>query len=204
MDKAKLRKSLLKQRQLMSVAEWKQKSDRICTNLLNSPQFTQAKTVLAYFSFRQEPDLTPLFGQDQDNNSPKIWGIPRCVGNYLSWYIWTLDDSVKIGAYGITEPEPEAPIIEPEQVDLILVPCVACDQQGYRLGYGGGYYDRLLATPEWANKSTIGIVFDFAYLPQLPVEPWDQPLDAVCTETKLVVGHFIGDRGSGIGERGAG
>ncbi|MCP6760879.1 MAG: 5-formyltetrahydrofolate cyclo-ligase [Fischerella sp. CENA71] len=187
LDKAKLRKSLLKQRQSMSVAEWKQKSDRIYTNLLNSPQFTQAKTVLAYFSFRQEPDLTPLFKQDEDSHSPKIWGMPRCIGNSLSWHIWILNAPVIIGTYGIPEPDPEAPIIEPDQVDLILVPCVACDQQGYRLGYGGGYYDRLLAAPEWANKSTIGVVFDFAYLPQLPVEPWDQPLDAVCTETKLVV-----------------
>ncbi|KOP27760.1 5-formyltetrahydrofolate cyclo-ligase [Hapalosiphon sp. MRB220] len=173
----------------MSVAEWKQKSDRICTNLLNSPQFTQAKTVLAYFSFRQEPDLSPLFGQDKDSHSPKIWGMPRCIGNSLSWHIWILNETVIIGAYGITEPHPEASIIEPEQVDLILVPCVACNPQGYRLGYGGGYYDRLLAAPEWAKKSTIGIVFDFAYLPQLPVEPWDKPLDAVCTETKLVVSH---------------
>ncbi|MGJ5675284.1 MAG: 5-formyltetrahydrofolate cyclo-ligase [Nostochopsis sp.] len=185
LNKAKLRRSLLKQRQAMSVAEWKQKSDRICTNLLNSPQFTQAKTVLAYFSFRQEPDLSPLFGQE-DSNSPKIWGMPRCIGNYLSWYIWMPNNSVKVGAYGIPEPHPYAPIIEPEQVDLILVPCVACDSQGYRLGYGGGYYDRLLATPEWANKSTIAIVFDFAYLPQLPVEPWDKPLHTVCTETRLV------------------
>ncbi len=187
LDKKKLRKSLLKQRQSMSVAEWKQKSDRICSNLLNLPQFTEGKTVLAYFSFRQEPDLSPLF--EQDSHSPKIWGMPRCIDNSLSWHIWILNDPVKIGIYGITEPHPEAPIIHPEQVDLILVPCVACDQQGYRLGYGGGYYDRLLAASEWANKSTIGIVFDFAYLPQLPVEPWDKPLDAVCTETKLVIRH---------------
>jgi 5-formyltetrahydrofolate cyclo-ligase len=183
MEKTQLRRSLLKQRQSMSVIEWKQKSDRIWTNLLSSPQFTQAKTVLAYFSFRQEPDLSPLF----ENTLTKIWGMPRCVGNSLFWHQWTPNETVQFGAYGITEPHPNAPTLDPDQVDLILVPCVACDQQGYRLGYGGGYYDRLLAAPEWANKSTIGIVFDFAYLPQLPIEPWDKPLHAVCTETKLVV-----------------
>ncbi|MFQ4146755.1 5-formyltetrahydrofolate cyclo-ligase [Chlorogloeopsis sp. ULAP02] len=184
MEKTQLRRSLLKKRQLMSVTEWKQKSDRICTHLLTSTLFTQAKTILAYFSFRQEPDLSFLFGNS------KIWGFPRCVGDSLYWHIWTPKESLQIGAYGINEPHPHAPTIDSTEVDLILVPSVACDYQGYRLGYGGGYYDRLLAAPEWANKTTIGIVFDFAYLPQLPIESWDKPLGAVCTETGLKYIHF--------------
>ena len=89
------------------------------------------------------------------------------------------------GAYGIPEPHPTAPTLEPAQVDLILVPCVACDFRGYRLGYGGGFYDRLLSSGEWASKPTIGIVFEFAYLPQLPIDPWDKMLQSVCTETGL-------------------
>ncbi len=199
MKKAELRRSLLKKRQSMPVEEWREKSDRICTQLLSSPLFTQAKTVLAYFSFRQEPDLSPLFTGGQNalkfagkNIFPatslhptKIWGFPRCVGNDLSWHVCTPNDSVNVGTYGIPEPHPDAPSIDHAQVDLILVPCVACEYKGYRLGYGGGYYDRLLASPEWASKPTIGIVFDFAYLQQLPIEPWDKPLDTVCTESEF-------------------
>jgi 5-formyltetrahydrofolate cyclo-ligase len=177
MNKSELRRSLLKIRQAMTIQQWQEKSDRICANLATSPLFTQAKTVLAYFSFRQEPDLSPLFTSDHR------WGFPRCIGNTLHWHFCQPNDSLQRGAYGITEPNPDAPTVQPNEVDLILVPCVACDAQGYRLGYGGGYYDRLLNSSPWATKVTIGIVFDFAYTSQLPIEPWDKPLQAVCTET---------------------
>ncbi len=87
------------------------------------------------------------------------------------------------GTYGILEPHFANQKLEPADVDLILVPAVACDRQGYRLGYGGGFYDRMLSAAEWAAKPTIGIVFEFAYLPQLPIDVWDKSLQAVCTET---------------------
>jgi 5-formyltetrahydrofolate cyclo-ligase len=182
LDKVKLRRTLLKKRQSMSVQEWREKSDRICTQLETFILSTQAKTILAYFSFRQEPDLSPLFADTKYQ-----WGFPRCIDDSLSWHLWTDGDAVQINKYGISEPNFNAPTINPSEVDLILVPSVACDRQGYRLGYGGGYYDRLLSSPEWANKPTIGIVFDFAYLPQLPKEKWDKPLQAIATETKFII-----------------
>ena len=180
-SKVELRRGLIKTRRSMSIGEWREKSDRICTLLQSSPLFTQAKTILAYFSFRQEPDLSPLFA-----TTTHRWGFPRCVCESLYWHSWTPGEPLNTNAYGIKEPLPQAPIINSLDVDLILVPSVACDYRGYRLGYGGGYYDRLLSSPQWSTKPTIGIIFDFAYLPQLPVETWDQPLQAVLTETQLI------------------
>ena len=159
--------------------EWREKSDRISNHLQSYPLFTQAKTILAYFSFRQEPDLSSLFS---DNRK---WGFPRCVGNSLSWHSWKPGEPLQKGAFGIFEPHPDLPTLNPNEVDLILIPAVACDMQGYRLGYGGGYYDRLLNSPEWQSPPTIGIVFEFAYLPQLPVQEWDMQLNGVCTEVGL-------------------
>lgn len=185
-DKATLRKTLLATRQAIPVQVWRERSDRLCTQLQTSPLFIKARTVLAYFSFRQEPDLSPLFASSQ-GLANKIWGFPRCVEQALSWHIWSSQDALPLqaGAYGIPEPHPDSPLLMPAQVDLILVPSVACDYRGYRLGYGGGFYDRLLGQPEWAAKPAIGIVFDFAYLPRLPNDDWDRPLQAICTESKL-------------------
>lgn len=81
------------------------------------------------------------------------------------------------------EPSLVAPQLDPTDVDLILVPAVACDRRGYRLGYGGGFYDRMFSSAQWNSKPTIGIVFEFAYVPQLPIDAWDKRLEAICTET---------------------
>lgn len=175
-DKKNLRRSLLKQRQALTVEEWQDKSDRICTHLRSTSRFKTAQTILTYLSFRQEPDLSSLW------NDRLFWGVPRCVETSLVWHRWQPGDSLKSGAYGILEPDPELPEIDPEAVDLILVPAVACDDRGYRLGYGGGYYDRLFSLPQWAAKPSIGIVFEFARVPNLPIEPWDKSLNAICTE----------------------
>jgi 5-formyltetrahydrofolate cyclo-ligase len=180
MDKVELRRQLLSTRQSMSDFDWRQKSLRICENLLTSCLFRQAETVIAYFSFRKEPDLSYLFSNT--NHQHINWGFPCCVGNSLVWHLWKQNDKLAIGKYGITEPLADAPMIEAAKVDLILVPCVACDYQGYRLGYGGGYYDRFLTMAGWQEKPTIGIIFGFAFLPQLPIDPWDKKLDAVCSE----------------------
>lgn len=166
----------------MTQKDWREKSDRIGVHLQSSLLFLQAKTIFAYFSFRYEPDLSPLFADNKYN-----WAFPRCVGDSLIWHLWKPGDPTVVGAYGIVEPHPNATSITITNADLILVPAVACDAQGYRLGYGGGYYDRLLGSFAAASKPTIGITFEFAFLQQLPVDAWDKPLNSICTETGLKV-----------------
>ncbi|MBD3883560.1 5-formyltetrahydrofolate cyclo-ligase [Phormidium tenue FACHB-886] len=162
---------------------WRTKSDRLCAHLQTCEWLYQARTVLAYVSVRQEPDLSPLL------TASHRWGLPRCLGKSLAWHLWSPTESPPLqpGAYGIPEPSADTPLLQPEEVDLILVPCVGCDRQGYRLGYGGGFYDRLLSDPAWSGKPTIGIVFEFAHLPSLPLDPWDRPLRAICTEAGVVM-----------------
>lgn len=178
-NKSELRRSLLEQRQSLSEMEWRQKSDRICTHLRGCSKFADAKTVLAYFSFRREPDLSSLWV----HHHQKFWGFPRCVAREMIWHRWRPGDPQQKGAFGLIEPEATLPTLEPSEVDLILVPALACDAAGYRLGYGGGFYDRMLSRPGWREVQTIGIIFESAYFPKLPVEDWDRPLGGICTET---------------------
>lgn len=176
MNKEELRHQLLQKRKSLSLQIWRKKSNNLCTHLQSLTLFQQAKTILAYCSFRQEPDLNPLF------TSKHIWGLPRCVGKSLVWHHWQPGESLEKGTYGIFAPHQDSPTLEAKEVDLILVPAVACDRKGYRLGYGGGFYDRMLSSSQWQNKPTIGIIFAFALMDNLPVDDWDRPLDGVCTE----------------------
>jgi 5-formyltetrahydrofolate cyclo-ligase len=181
LSKSQLRRQLLKHRQSLSPQVWQEKSHLLCQRLQSLPLFAKAHTILAYLSVRQEPNLQSLFG------SNRRWGFSRCVGKSLVWHLWQVGNPLQIGSYGIPEPPADAPILTPLEVDLILIPAVACDSQGYRLGYGAGFYDRLLSIPAWTAIPTIGILFDFACLPQLPVEPWDRKLQAICTEYRTII-----------------
>ena len=178
-NKIALRRSLLQKRRSLSPTQWRTKSEQICEQLQSFPIYQESKTVLAYFSFRQEPDLSLLFTSTDNQHR---WGFPRCVGKSLIWHLWQPGEKLVQGKFDILEPLADAPTISASEVDLILVPCVASDRQGYRLGYGGGFYDRLLTSSEWKNIPTVAIVFEFAYLSTLPVDPWDILLQYVCTE----------------------
>lgn len=184
--KVDLRKRLLKARQQIPPQVWRQKCDRICTHLQQWTYFRQCRVILAYTSFRNEPDLSPLTQVHTD------WGLPRCVDKSLAWHHWSAQSRwpLQKGAYGVLEPHPESPHVDLSQVDLILVPAVACDVQGFRLGYGAGYYDRLLSKNGWRQIPTLGIVFEYARLPSLPRDSWDRPLHGVCTESGMFLAKF--------------
>jgi 5-formyltetrahydrofolate cyclo-ligase len=172
MNKAQWRAQCLSLRQQMSTQSIQERSlalgGHLATYLANHHQ-----VVLAYFAFRQEPDLRTLF-----ETIPCTWAIPRTVGRTLIWHCYD-PERLTIGNYGISEPQSDCPTIDPSRATLALVPALACDHQGFRLGYGGGYYDRFLAN---CPLPTIGICFADFVFPELPRDPWDQPLGGIATE----------------------
>ncbi len=179
LEKKLLRQKFTQARLSLPPEEWQARSQEICQRLAQWREFQSARTVLAYWGIRQEVDLSSLFTRS------KIWGFPRCVGDRLRWHQWQPGDPLERGSYGIQEPLPESRFLDPKDVNLLLIPTLAGDHQGIRLGYGGGYYDRLLGDPAWAGVKTMGILFELAYMPTLPRDPWDIPLGGICTETRL-------------------
>jgi 5-formyltetrahydrofolate cyclo-ligase len=96
---------------------------------------------------------------------------------------------LRSGAFGILEPPvPEAGLGEglEEVPDFLLVPGLAFDYGGFRLGQGGGFYDRLLSDPAWGNLFCTGFAYAFQIMERVPRAPWDRPVRALCTENGLV------------------
>jgi 5-formyltetrahydrofolate cyclo-ligase len=183
--KTEIRRQLLDKRRSLSIPTWQDQSQQICNHLAQSELIKNAEVILGFISFRQEPDLLALYQQFPQ----KTWGFPRCVGKNLEWYAidpLNFEDSTQVGKFGILEPIITLPTIDLSRVDIILVPAIACDDRGYRLGYGGGFYDRFLSN-QMSNqiRFTICVVFADFYLKTIPIQAWDIPTRAVCSENGI-------------------
>lgn len=183
LEKKALRQRLLKEREAISSSVMEQWSQDIVAQLRAHLWFEDAKVVYAYRSFRQEIALAQLF---HHHTQDKVWGFPRCKGKEMVWHSWAgqAGSEFCLSRYGIEEPFSDWPVAPTP--DLILVPTVACDRRGYRLGYGGGFYDRMLVNLDSTRTKTIGILPNVFLQDELPIDPWDQPLDAICTETGFI------------------
>ena len=165
--------------------------------------FQKAKTVGVYMPLPDEVDVTPLFGFGSlgelalpktskpigEANSPsapliqhgKTFNIPTFDEAFDGYRLAQLTEEVQIGKFGI--PEPKELVFAPETLDIIIVPGVAFDHDGNRIGRGGGFYDRLL--PQY-RALKIGVCFEFQCLENIPFEPHDRPIDLLITESKTL------------------
>ena len=177
-SKAELRKYFLNQRRQISDQIWQQKSQDLCDRLSNWSLFQQAQNILAFTSYKQEPDLSYLWQRFPEKN----WGFSRCLQKDLIWHqvdVTNFERNMRAGTFGIWEPLYHLPLMDLENIDLILIPAIACDRQGYRLGYGGGFYDRWLPN---SRGIKVGVIFDEFYLEEIVHDIWDVPLEVIITE----------------------
>lgn len=173
MEKKELRQYIRQQKKLRTPEELAQQSIAIMQKLAVHPLFVKAQRVMLYASL---PDEVQTLDFVQEWCTKKQVILPTVVGDDIIPVEMRAEDSMRVGDYNILEPDSE-PYEGP--LDLIVVPGMAFDREGHRLGRGKGYYDRFLAL--YPDVPTIGLCFDFQYVEQIPVEPHDKLVDCVLT-----------------------
>lgn len=142
--------------------------------VLATEKYHQASTVYGYLPFNQEVDLTALLQQALADG--KQVALPKCYGREMRFILLNDLSAVQRSTLGAPEPIMDFPIARDETA-LIILPGLVFDSRGYRIGYGGGYYDRFLANEP--THPTIGLCYDFQLLEQLTPEEHDIPVQTV-------------------------
>src|SRR5690606_8126144 len=142
----------------------------------NCKEFKSARTGGAYYAFRSEV-RTDLIIERARSLGKKV-ALPRVEGENLAFYELSSDNRLGTGRFGIMEPLPYSPV---NNIDLLVVPGGAFDKQGYRLGYGKGYYDRYLEKNKKTISLCVGLAYSFQLLDCLPLREHDIRLDAIAT-----------------------
>lgn len=181
-SKNQLRNALRGLRQNLHPDLVSQDSARIRERLLDLEQIRAAHSVMLYLPTRGEVDTRPLLDHFWDIGIEAL--LPRCRAEQpgvMDIFAVTSARDLGPGCFGLTEPNPALarPVPAPRP-DVVLVPALAFDRKGYRLGFGGGYYDRFLPTLNYAPL-LIGLAYRFQVLDRLPVDPWDCPVHLVTT-----------------------
>lgn len=176
LDKHRLRERFATARREMSPDEVREQSEAIRARLPMLPEFSAARTAYVYLSADNEVDTRGIVDDLLARGWRVVAPITRPEG-LMHWGEVTGWDDLHEGRYGLFEPAEASSASHPTQ-GVALIPCVAFTAEGWRLGRGGGYYDRFLAQHEGPK---IGLAFDVQRAEALPVETHDIPLDAVVT-----------------------
>ena len=182
MTKHEQRKAIKSVLKGLSEDELKQESLLAAKRFTLLDEFKRAKTVMAYMAMQRECDPSVIVRAAKE--SGKRVAFPLCIeGNRLKILVPNDDNAFCVGAYGIIEPDiTRSTVIEPNDLDIIVVPGLAFDKNCQRLGRGAGFYDRLLSE-SCAFKA--GFAFDEQILPKVCTEEHDQRLDCVVTPTEV-------------------
>jgi 5-formyltetrahydrofolate cyclo-ligase len=186
-SKAELRRALRDHRDRMRPEEVAERSNRVCRRLLSLPEFIEAHNTLFYMSYRNELDTHGMIQRSIEIG--KRVNIPRMQLDGLSLevcQIRDLDSDTAPGMFGIIEPTESAEkCADTSRIDLCVIPGIAFDRRGHRIGWGKGFYDRFLATLSEHTKK-FGLAYDFQLLEKINSHDRDIPLDGLITESEVL------------------
>ncbi len=174
MDKKELRAMIRARKRAMSVQQIEDASRALGEQLRVCEAYRNARTIYGYLPYNQEVRTVPML--EQALRDGKAVAVPKVYGEEMRFIRMTDLSAVTQGYAGIPEPVADGPVAEDPQA-LVLMPGLAFDPQGHRIGYGGGFYDRFLAAePE---HPTVALCYDFQMLEHVDTEEFDIPVDVV-------------------------
>lgn len=174
MDKKELRKQIREKKAAMSREEIERASRELCSQFLASEQYRQAKTVYGYLPYNQEVRTTPIL--EQALLDGKRVAVPKVYGDEMRFIYLTDLSNVDLGYKGIPEPVADGPVAD-DPTALVLMPGLVFDKEGHRIGYGGGFYDKFLASEP--GHPTVALCYAFQMVDALETEEYDIPVDCV-------------------------
>ena len=174
MDKKTLRKRIREQKRAMTQLQIETASEKLVQMFLNTELYRDAKTIYGYLPYNQEVRTEPILQHALADG--KRVAVPKIYGDEMKFIYLPDLSQVASGYAGIPEPIADEPVGD-DPTALVLMPGMAFTKEGYRIGYGGGYYDKFLAAEP--NHPTIALCYDFQMVEQLPTEEFDVPVDMV-------------------------
>ena len=180
MDKKALRREIGAKKRALTPEQIETRSSILADRLYKTPQYRDCGSLYAYLSFNQEVRTNPIIERAWADG--KRVAVPKVVGDEMI-FIWidSFENMAPQGAYGITEPIENGPVADDETA-LILMPGLAFDPLGHRVGYGGGFYDRYLAAQP--HHPTVALCYDFQMFDHLDVDDYDVPVDVIITDSE--------------------
>lgn len=176
--KQRIRELLIQKRRMLAAEERSSLSESILSQLEKMTVFREAKTVLLYYPKNNEVDVLPLFKRYKRD---KTLLLPVTHRDRMTAHPYEGNDKMHRGKFGI--PEPTTPEFQ-GKIDVIIVPAVAFDRAGNRLGRGGGYYDRFLK--KQPHATLIGVGYDFQLVDEVPVRKHDQKVHRIILPSQTI------------------
>ncbi len=174
MDKQALRCQIREKKRAMTEEQILSASQRLGTLFAQSPLYRQAKTIYGYLPYNQEVRTVPMLQRALQEG--KRVAVPKVYGDEMRFIYLEDLSAVEKGYAGIPEPVADGPVAD-DPTALVLMPGLAFDHEGHRIGYGGGFYDKFLA--QEPNHPTLALCYDFQMMEHLDTEEFDIPVDCV-------------------------
>jgi 5-formyltetrahydrofolate cyclo-ligase len=181
-DKRALRGAMLAWRGGLSAEERREAARGLLATLQREMPFETPAVVSGFWPIKDEIDIRPLLAELFNAGCQLVLPVVQGRGRALLFRAWRPGDALEAGVFGTLQPSARREMLEP---DALIVPLLACDRDGWRLGYGGGFYDGTLSSLRARRRVTaVGVGFDAQLVDHVPHGPDDQRLDWLLTDKR--------------------